>query len=75
MDRLLLTKKGKQELRHLMQGNASKGLTYTRYGVDSKWAEESKAGCTASMVLITDTEIYCANAGDSRTIISEYGVA
>lgn len=31
--------------------------------------EESMAGCTANVVLITDTEIYCANAGDSRSII------
>jgi len=27
------------------------------------------------MVLITQDEIYCANAGDSRTVMSEYGVA
>jgi serine/threonine protein phosphatase PrpC len=31
--------------------------------------EESMAGCTANVVLITETEIYCANAGDSRAII------
>ena len=27
------------------------------------------------MALITSTEIYCANAGDSRTVMSEYGNA
>ena len=27
------------------------------------------AGCTANVVLITETEIYCANAGDSRSIL------
>lgn len=31
--------------------------------------EESLAGCTANVVLITETEIYCANAGDSRSIL------
>jgi hypothetical protein len=31
--------------------------------------DESMAGCTANVVLITENEIYCANAGDSRSII------
>jgi serine/threonine protein phosphatase PrpC len=30
----------------------------------------TRAGCTASVVLITPAEIYCANAGDSRTVLS-----
>ena len=29
------------------------------------------AGCTANVVLITRTRIYCANAGDSRCIIRD----
>ena len=29
------------------------------------------SGCTANVVLITDKEIYCANAGDSRSVLSE----
>jgi len=33
--------------------------------------EASYAGCTATTVIITPTEIYCANAGDSRTVISK----
>ncbi len=32
-------------------------------------------GCTACVVLITETEIYCANAGDSRCVLSKNGVA
>ena len=32
-------------------------------------------GCTANVVLFTDTEIYCANAGDSRCVLSKNGVA
>jgi len=31
--------------------------------------DESIAGCTANVIIITDTEIYCANAGDSRSIL------
>ena len=27
------------------------------------------AGCTATVVLITPQEIYCANSGDSRTVM------
>ena len=26
-------------------------------------------GCTATVVLVTKTDIYCANAGDSRTVL------
>lgn len=32
-------------------------------------------GCTACVVLITETEIYCANAGDSRCVLSNDGKA
>ena len=32
-------------------------------------------GCTACVALITDSEIYCANAGDSRCVLSENGKA
>ena len=31
------------------------------------------AGCTASVLLITKTDIYCANAGDSRSVLSKKG--
>ena len=33
-----------------------------------KYEEESHAGCTANVVLITPEIIYCANAGDSRSV-------
>ena len=34
------------------------------------------AGCTATTVFITPNEIYCANAGDSRTVLSrDNGIA
>jgi protein phosphatase 2C family protein 2/3 len=37
--------------------------------------EESFAGCTATTCLITPTEIFCANSGDSRTVLSKNKVA
>jgi len=30
-----------------------------------------ESGCTATVALITPTEVFCCNAGDSRTIISK----
>lgn len=38
-----------------------------------RYEEESHAGCTANVVLITPQYIYCANAGDSRAIASVDG--
>ncbi len=32
---------------------------------------ESMAGCTANVCLITKTEIYIANAGDSRSVLRQ----
>lgn len=32
-------------------------------------------GCTACVALITETEIYCANAGDSRCVLNNAGKA
>ena len=36
-------------------------------------SEAMCAGCTACVVLITKTEIYCANAGDSRAVVCRKG--
>jgi protein phosphatase 2C family protein 2/3 len=36
---------------------------------------ESAAGCTATVVLITPMDIYCANSGDSRTVMCERGMS
>ena len=33
-----------------------------------KYEEDSHAGCTANVVLITPEWIFCANAGDSRSV-------
>ncbi len=33
------------------------------------------AGCTANAILVTETHIYCANAGDARGVLCEKGKA
>lgn len=33
------------------------------------------AGCTATVALVTPTEVWCCNAGDSRTVISKNKIA
>jgi len=33
------------------------------------------SGCTATTVLVTPKTIFCANAGDSRTVLSWHGMA
>jgi serine/threonine protein phosphatase PrpC len=50
----------------------------TSNGSETGYATEenkSYAGCTASVILITKTELYCANAGDSRTVLCKKGRA
>ena len=44
----------------------------------ASYAGEEKShygGCTATTAIITKDEIYCANAGDSRTVLSVNGKA
>lgn len=54
MDEVLLTTEGQAELRTLKQ--------------DGEGAE-SCAGCTANVCLLVGNTVYCANAGDSRSIL------
>jgi len=64
MDVLLLTNEGKKELQVLKSGEKDDG------GMN----QESYAGCTANVVLIHNMkDIYIANAGDARCVISENG--
>jgi serine/threonine protein phosphatase PrpC len=35
----------------------------------------SEAGSTATVLLVTDEHLYCANAGDARTVLSKAGSA
>ena len=36
---------------------------------------KSFAGCTSAVVLVTRNEVYCANAGDSRSVLAFRGNA
>lgn len=54
MDEMLSSAEGERELRGLKQENEGRSF----------------AGCTANVCLITPTEIICANAGDSRAVVS-----
>ena len=58
MDELLRTKEGIKELKEYKENEE----------------EQSYAGCTANVVLLTKTEIYVANSGDSRSIIKSGNV-
>jgi serine/threonine protein phosphatase PrpC len=69
MDDLLLTTTGEQELKKIREaygGDSMHGL-----GLTDPSAPISKfTGCTATVVLISKDTIYCANAGDSRTVLA-----
>lgn len=41
--------------------------------VNSSFNRFTKAGCTATVALITPNMVYCANAGDSRTVMCDNG--
>lgn len=69
MDRILQTEKGRNELKQYMETHND--VVYSDYLKQM----ESQAGCTATVALITPNEIYCANAGDSRTVMCERGMA
>jgi serine/threonine protein phosphatase PrpC len=59
MDELMETPAGKRELHQFAEQDMG----------------TSFAGCTATVILVTRTEIICANAGDSRTVMSKAGQA
>lgn len=61
MDEIMETKAGKDELAQFQSSDGHNAKSF--------------AGCTATVVLVTKTEIICANAGDSRTVMSKNGVA
>lgn len=67
---MMLTKDGKKEL-----AKFQKTLNHGDSGgaFDNGASETSFAGCTANVVMITKTEILCANAGDSRSVLSKKG--
>ena len=50
----------------------NKSTAQDSYGDDNV---NGGTGCTANVVLMTDKKIYCANAGDSRGVLSRQGKA
>jgi len=76
VDELLITESGRKELATYSK-NANNGEKsnpfFSSGGEDDNVA--FFAGCTACAALITKTEIYVANAGDSRCVASKKGVA
>lgn len=66
---MLLTPQGEAELKKIKEsfgGDSSGG-----FGMADPSANVSQfTGCTAVVVLISKDSIYCANAGDSRAVIS-----
>lgn len=63
---MLLSPAGKKELDKIgrQDANSVPGQDYAY-----------QAGCTANVVLITPTHVYCANAGDARCVVSQRGQA
>ncbi len=68
----MLSKEGKKDL---MKFTTSEREPENLMGNNGDGTETSFAGCTASVVLISKTEIICANAGDSRSVLSKKGKA
>mmetsp|Transcript_50093 Transcript_50093/g.57646 ORF Transcript_50093/g.57646 Transcript_50093/m.57646 type:complete len:300 (+) Transcript_50093:36-935(+) len=63
MDEILLSPVGKKELNAIRAEDGKSGYS------------ESQAGCTANVALIVENTLYCANAGDSRCVLSCKGQA
>ncbi len=64
IDELIQTSAGKQKLQTYKKNNDGGGL-FGRQSEDIAYT----AGCTACSALITPTDIYVANAGDSRAVL------
>ena len=70
MDELLKTDEGKDRLAEIRAESMDEGA-YTdpfsrTFGKDTEIAQY--CGCTATVILITSDKVFCANAGDSRTV-------
>eukprot|EP01017_Pseudomicrothorax_dubius_P028716 TRINITY_DN342_c0_g2_i1.p1 TRINITY_DN342_c0_g2~~TRINITY_DN342_c0_g2_i1.p1 ORF type:complete len:304 (-),score=102.59 TRINITY_DN342_c0_g2_i1:987-1898(-) len=64
MDEMMRTAEGKRELQEYSKNEGDEGQDF-----------ESMAGCTGNVVLIIKDVIYCANAGDSRSVLCDAGKA
>lgn len=66
IDKMLLSNDSKAELKSYSQNKS--GMQAMQAG-DLAFT----AGCTANLILITATHIYCANSGDARGVVCEKG--
>lgn len=70
---MMLTKEGKKEImKFALQSRDAALADATNH--DNGY-EQNYAGCTANVVMITKSDIICANAGDSRSVMSKKGKA
>ncbi len=72
VDELLRTKEGRKELAKISAQVCKAPVLYSR-PKDEDIA--GNVGCTACVALVSRTEVYVANAGDSRCVISKAGKA
>lgn len=67
IDEMLKTSYGKTKLQSYKKQNDAQPSLFGRGNVeDIAYA----AGCTACSAIITPTEIYCGNSGDSRAVLA-----
>lgn len=64
IDKMLLQSDAKTEMRK-----------YQKDGLSIESEPAFTAGCTANVILLSDTHIYCANTGDARSVLCERGRA
>lgn len=71
IDRMLLAEPGKKELARISQKHGAMASGHVYDGGDLA----VQAGCTCCVAIITKTEVYVANAGDTRCVIASKGKA
>ena len=72
IDELLKSPQGLKDIKKYSAKDESQSAMFGRPETDNI---ALYTGCTACVILITDSEIYCANAGDSRCVLSNDGKA
>ena len=72
IDKLLESPEGKKELETI---NTSSPTKNPIFGQPESSDLANFIGCTACVALITKTEIYVANSGDSRSVLAKNGIA
>ena len=69
----MLSKEGRKELAKIVSTGKQGGALADSSDGNGFSADQMHAGCTANVVMITKAEILCANAGDSRAVLSKKG--